>query len=224
MKTRPIPNLSRGTFPWLDLLVVAAVLAMFAVQLPAARAQTNASAIPSLQDGNASPPPEDAASRSSLARPSGQGTEEIRAKCIQGRRTICGRILKVLPEGLVVECGYTNLLRPPLDRSWLVPGTVQAAREPNLVEGNEPGCVCVGLVFLIDIPKSRSAKPKPYDYVVIQAYPAGQYTYTSAGTMQRTVRRFAAVLQTAILMNCDSAGVKPPMMAPPQAPAAARRN
>src|SRR5882672_3641425 len=63
---------------------------------------------------------------------------QIRADCIQGRRLICGKILKVLPDGLVIESGYTNLMRAPLDRSWLVPGTVTASRAPDLIEGREP--------------------------------------------------------------------------------------
>ena len=222
MKTRLIPNSSRGTFPRRDLRVAVAVVAMFVVPLLTARAQNNAAAISGLQDGKASPASEDS---SNLSRPARVlDPAKIRAECVQGRRTICGRILKVLPDGLVVESGYTSLLRPPLDKSWLAPGTVQAVREPNLVEGNEPGCVCVGLVFLSDIPKSRLAKPKPYDYVVMQAYPAGQYTYTSVATMQRTVRRFAATLQTAILINGDAAGIKPSMMIPPREPSAAAAN
>src|ERR1700728_4034466 len=77
-----------------------------------------------------------------------QAVETVRADCIQSRRIICGRILKVLPSGLVVDSGYTSLMRHPLDRSWLVPSTVQAEREPNLVEKNEPDCVCAGLVFV----------------------------------------------------------------------------
>ena len=51
-------------------------------------------------------------------------SEQIRAECIQGRRLICGKILKVLPDGFVIESGYTNLLRPWLTDSWLIPGTV----------------------------------------------------------------------------------------------------
>src|SRR5579863_520397 len=53
---------------------------------------------------------------------------QIRADCIQNRRMICGKILKVLPDGLVVDSGYTNLMRDPLDRSWLAPGTVVASQ------------------------------------------------------------------------------------------------
>jgi hypothetical protein len=150
------------------------------------------------------------------ARAYEQATERIRTECVQGRRIVCGRILKILPDGLVVESGYTNLMRAPLDKSWLVPGTAQANLAPNLVEGKEPGCVCVGKVFLTGFPKSRRApKPKPYDYVVIQGYPAGQYTYTSIGTIQRTVRRYSASLPAAIIINRDAAGIKPPASGSP---------
>jgi hypothetical protein len=125
----------------------------------------------------------------------------MRAECIQGRRIICGKILKVLPTGLVVDSGYTSLMRHPLDRSWLIPGTVEAAREANLVEKNEPDCVCVGLVFVTDLPKLRRAKPKLYDYINLQAFPAGHFTYNSVGTIQRTVRRFSGSLPVAVRAN-----------------------
>ncbi len=124
--------------------------------------------------------------------------EEIRAVCIEGRRSICGKILKVLPDGLVVDSGYTNLFREPLTRDWLAPGTVSATRATNLVEGNEPNTTCVGLVFVTNLPKARGPKPKLYDYVLIEGYPAGQYTYASVGDVHRTVRKFSASLEAAI--------------------------
>jgi hypothetical protein len=133
-----------------------------------------------------------------------QAAEAIRADCIQRRRIICGRILKVLPGGLVVDSGYTNLMRHPLDRFWLMPSTVEAEREPNLVEKNEPDCVCIGLVFLTDTPKSRRAKPKVLDYVVLQAFPTGHFTYNSVGTTQRTVRRFSGSLPIAVRLNLEA--------------------
>ena len=34
--------------------------------------------------------------------------EQIRTDCIQGRRLICGRVLKIFPDGLIVDSGYTN--------------------------------------------------------------------------------------------------------------------
>jgi len=136
-----------------------------------------------------------------------QSAEQIRTECIQDRRIICGKILKVLPGGLVVDSGYTNLLRPPFNKSWLISGTVTASRPASLVESHEPESVCVGVVFLTDVPKSRGAgaRPKPYDYVSLLGYPAGQYTYTSVGTVQKTVRRFSANLLKATNLNFEAA-------------------
>jgi hypothetical protein len=133
-----------------------------------------------------------------------QAAEAVRTSCIQGRRIICGRILKVLPGGLVVDSGYISLIRHPLDRNWLIPGTVAAERESNLVEKNEPDCVCVGLVFLTDTPKSSKVKPKILDYVVLHAFPTGHVTYTSVGSIQRTVRRFSGSLPTAVQLNLNA--------------------
>lgn len=146
----------------------------------------------------------------------GQRAEQFRTDCVQRRRIICGKILKVLPGGLVVDSGYTDLLRPALNTSWLVPGSVTASRPPNVIENREPEAVCVGVVFLTDIPKSRggAAKPKPYDYVVLLGYPSGQYTYTSVGTVQKTVRRFSANISKAVNLNFEvaekSAATLPP--------------
>jgi hypothetical protein len=138
-------------------------------------------------------------------------TENIRDDCIKDRRTICGRIEKVLPDGLIVDSGYTSLLRPPLNRFWLVPGTVTAERQPHLVEGRNPDDICAGLVYLTDTPKSRLAKPKAFDYVILQAYPAGRYTYKTLGNLQRTVRHFSASLQKAVQINRLASGIQTPV-------------
>ena len=209
MKTCAILN-SSNQARWLGLLVVIAVVVAFAGLLPYANAQTNGAAITNRVDGNTNSAPTNSLTPVQKARAYEEATEKVRDDCIQGRRIICGRILKILPEGLVVDSGYTNLMRPPLNKTWLIPGTVQTERATNLVEGREPGCVCVGLVFVTDLPKSRSAKPHRYDYVVVQAYPTGHYTYTSVGTIQRTVRRFAAKLASAIQTNRAEAGIQPP--------------
>jgi hypothetical protein len=63
----------------------------------------------------------------------------------------------------------------------------------------------VGLVFLTDTPKSRRAKPKVLDYVVLDAFPTGQFTYNSVETIQRTVRRFSASLPVAVRLNLEAA-------------------
>jgi hypothetical protein len=123
-------------------------------------------------------------------------SEQFRATCIEGRRSICGKILKILPNGILVESGYTNLLRASLTKtSWLLPGAVVASRAPNLVESKEPGALCVGTVFLADLPRG---KPQLYDYVIIAGYPEGEFTYTSVGTVQKTVRSFSASLDQAV--------------------------
>jgi len=132
-----------------------------------------------------------------------QRYEKIRTDCIQNRRIISGKIVKMLPDGLVVDSGYADLSRPPLNKSWLIPGTATATRPANLVEANYPDAVCVGLVFLTDLPKSRRVIPKLYDYVNIEGYPAGKYTYTSVGDVQRTVRKFTHNLDNATQWQFD---------------------
>ncbi|HZR18876.1 MAG TPA: hypothetical protein VFE51_16435 [Verrucomicrobiae bacterium] len=127
-----------------------------------------------------------------------QLTGQLRAQCISGRRSICGKILRIFSNGILVESGYTNLARAPLTKSWLIPGTVTAARGENLVETREPGALCVGTVLLTDLPRG---KPRQYDYVVIAGYPTGEFTYTSVGSVRKTVRRFSANLDKAVRTN-----------------------
>ncbi len=133
-----------------------------------------------------------------------QRIQKVRTVCIQNRRRICGKILKVLPDGVVVDSGYTSLMRDRLNRSWLLPGTVVATRATNVVEENQPDSICIGLVFLTDLPKTPAgAKLKTYDYVNLEVFPAGHYTYTSVGDVQRTVRKFSSQLVKAIQWSLD---------------------
>jgi len=177
--------------PMLLLLLLAAL---------SARGQTNAPAAGS-SDGSSNSSTGQFQTQTNQALAAVLHAEQVRNDCINGRRSICGKILQILPDGVVVESGYTNLLRDPLTKNWLVPGTVVASRADNLIEQDEPGSVVVGRVFLTDFPKSRKAKPARYDYVIIEGYPAGEYTYTSLGTIQRTVRHFSAVLAKAVDSN-----------------------
>ncbi len=127
--------------------------------------------------------------------------EQLRAVCLQDRRCVSGRVLKVFPNGVLVESGYPSLLRDSLHGAWHLPATVIASRPSNLVETKDPDGFCVGVVFLTDLPKLRGGKKEhiePYDYVVLHSYPAGQFTYTSVGGIQHTVRRFAGGLETAV--------------------------
>lgn len=128
--------------------------------------------------------------------PAALDAEQIRSDCIKGRRLICGKVLKVYRDGLVVESGYTDLLRPPLTESWVAPGTAVASRNPAVLERNDPGTPCIGLAFLTDIPKRP--KVKQYDYVILMGYPAGEFTYAPVPGVNKTIRKFSAGLDTAV--------------------------
>jgi hypothetical protein len=128
--------------------------------------------------------------------------EQVRTGCIEGRRLICGRVLKILPDGLVVDSGYTDLLRPPLTQSWIMPGTVSASRNPAILEFKQPGAPCIGLCFLTDIPKRPKAKV--FDYVVILGYPAGSFRYAAVPNVERTIRKFSAGLDTAVRLTLQA--------------------
>ena len=146
-----------------------------------------------------------------------KASQQFRQECVNDRRIICGRIVQIQSNGFVVDSGYTNLLREPLVATWFVPGSAVAARATNLIESKEPGSPCVGLVFVTDTPKSRRSQPKLFDYLIINAYPSGTYDYISAGTVQRTIRRFSAVLNNAVRDKLDLAGIRLPFTPPPAA-------
>lgn len=128
--------------------------------------------------------------------------EQVRATCVEGRRYICGRVLQVMPDGLVVDSGYTGLLKPPLHTSWVIPANVSPARDPNAIEGATPDSACIGLVFVTDIPKKPVANVN--DYVVLHVYPAGQYVYTPVTPVQKTIRKFSAGLDTAVKLSLET--------------------
>ena len=88
------------------------------------------------------------------------------------------------------------MLRPELARSWVVPANVYVGGTPNLVEEKSPGSIGVGLVFVTAIPKRPIVKP--YDYVILEAFPAGQYTYAPVPNVNKNLRRFSVELETAI--------------------------
>jgi hypothetical protein len=138
--------------------------------------------------------------------------EKIRGECIEGRRYVCGRVMQILTNGLVVESGYTELLSPPLNQSWVARQTVSLKLDPKVVETTAPDSPCVGTVFLTDIPKRP--KVERYDYVVIHGYPAGQITYSPVPGITKTVRRFSAGLETAVALNLRTAATNPPASPP----------
>ena len=167
---------------------------------PGAPAQTIQVSVPHHPDGLAGGT--NASAREAGERQRAQRAEQLRAVCLSGERHICGRVLQILPHGLVVESGYTNLLDPHYVQAWRVPGTAAIPRHLAPVEPDTPGAPCVGLVYVTDLPKRPAVKL--YDYVTIRAYPAGQHAYAPVPGVSRTLRQFAVRLSTAVKLNLDS--------------------
>ena len=74
-------------------------------------------------------------------------------------------------------------------------------RDASTVEEKKPDAICVGLVFLGNIPKRPAVKN--YDYVVIHGYPMGEYRYVPVSGVQKTIRRFSASLERAVQINVE---------------------
>jgi hypothetical protein len=130
---------------------------------------------------------------------------EIRTACINGRRCVCGKVIKIVPDGLIVESGYTALMDPPFTQSWVIPGGALVNRDSKLLERSEPASPCIGTVLLTDFPRRPAVKL--YDYVLLQAYPAGEYLYTPVPGVEKTIRKFAGGLDTAVRARLEA--VKP---------------
>ncbi len=143
-----------------------------------------------------------ASAQTNFAPPPDRRAAEIRAACIDGRRAVCGKVIKILADGLVVDSGYTGLLEAPFNQSWVVSGGASLSRDPKVMELSKPASPCVGVVFLTDIPKRPAVKL--YDYVVLQAYPCGQFNYVPVVGVQKAIRKFSAGIDTAVKLNLDS--------------------
>lgn len=188
-------------------LVTLAAVVLLAIPGSPVAAQTNATNSSSVPASDKTQPTNNAAPQTKTADANAEEifkrTEATRNACIQGRRIISGRVLQVLPDGFVVDSGYKGLGDPPLNQqSWIVPGNAEVTRDANAIELNQPGSMCIGIVFLTDTPKRRV--PKQYDYVAIQGYPAGLKTYSPIATVEKTVRRFSGGLETAVRLNLEA--------------------
>jgi hypothetical protein len=128
---------------------------------------------------------------------------DIRGASINGRRCVCGKVIKIVPDGLVVESGYTALMQPPFTGSWVIPGGALVSRDSKLIERDEPASACIGTVLLTDFPKRPAVKL--YDYVLLQAYPAGEYLYTPVPGVEKEIRKFAGGLDTAVKLKLAAA-------------------
>ncbi len=146
------------------------LLLLFAIAAGAVSAQTNLASSTNWSNAGSNSVMPALPSAAEHGAALAERVEAMRAVCIENRRRICGKIIKVLPDGLVVDSGYTNLMRAPLNGSWLIPGTAEAARATNVVEEKKPDAICVGLVFLTDLPKNAGDKPKVFDYVNLKAF------------------------------------------------------
>jgi hypothetical protein len=183
-------------------LIAAASLLLTLWPAPAQIPDTNSAAFHHHPVLPPATPPTTATNRAAAGETLEQRAERIRTECINGRRRICGRILEIVPEGLVVDSGYTNLLRPELARSWVARSNITTSKPANLVEEHRPGALCVGLVFVTDIPKKPKAQL--YDYVILQGYPAGDYLYRPVPNVNKTLRRFSVGLLTATRLRLQA--------------------
>lgn len=170
-------------------------LAGWLLALAAAPAQTNnpSPSPPGPTNGAADP------KRAEMLQARG---EMIRNECIATRRTLCGRVLEIRKDGLVVDSGYTALTLAPLNRSWVVRGTVEVTRDAAAVEGNFPAAPALGLVLLTDFPKRPAVKL--YDYVTVVGYPTGKFAYTPVPGVTKEVRRFAGKLPAAVRWHLEA--------------------
>ncbi len=130
-----------------------------------------------------------------------QLAEAIRAECIEARRYVAGRVIDITSTGLVVESGYSALLQPPFNQSWVVPGNATVQADSPAPEEKHPDAVCRGQVYLTHSP--RRPKVKQYDYVVIHAYPAGEEVYRPVPGVEKTLRRYSASLEYAVKLEVE---------------------
>jgi len=161
------------------------MLMMFSAGLPVV-AQTNVTSLAN-------------ESNQTAVRDRDQRAADIRAACINGRRCVCGKVIKIVPEGLIVESGYTALMEPPFTGAWVIPGGALVNRDSKLIERSEPASPCIGTVLLTDFPKRPAVKL--YDYVLLQAYPAGEYLYIPVPGVEKQIRKFAGGLDTAVKLK-----------------------
>lgn len=101
-----------------------------------------------------------------------------------------------------MDSGYTALMAPPFNQSWVISSGALVSRDSKVIERSEPASPCIGTVLLTDIPKRPAVKL--YDYVLLQAYPAGEYLYTPVPGVQKSIRKFAAGLDTAVKIKLET--------------------
>jgi hypothetical protein len=103
--------------------------------------------------------------------------EKLKGDLIKESRTISGKVIQKIPEGLLVDNAWSSYV-------------TETIREPS------PATEYTSLCLLIDYPEYDQTVDG--DYIHILAYPAGQYVYTTVNNSQKTVRKFTVDFQKAI--------------------------
>jgi hypothetical protein len=127
--------------------------------------------------------------------------ERARAEATQkrvqaGSRTVSGKVLQKLSEGLLVDSGADFLAKVGDTSTTITRGAIFKRKTVAFTEVNEPRALCLGLCLLQDDPRYRSIVDG--DYITVLAYPIGQYSYTAVSGGTKTVRKFTASLAKAI--------------------------
>jgi len=107
----------------------------------------------------------------------------------QGSRTISGKIIQKIPEGLLVDSGREAIDEVGhTDVEFDAQGNMGTSTTATLQEGDTAAAECLGLVLLEDHP--REAQLVDDNVVVMLGYPDGQFTYKAVSGGEKTVRKF----------------------------------
>lgn len=110
---------------------------------------------------------------------------------IQRSRTISGKIIQKIPEGLLVDSGREDIDQVGhTDVEFNARGDMSTSKTVTLQEGDTAGALCLGLVLLADHPRYNQLVDD--NVVVVLAYPDGQFSYKAVSGGQKTVRKFTA--------------------------------
>ena len=117
--------------------------------------------------------------------------EGLKAIFASKSRTVSGKIIQKIPEGLLVESGQSEIDQVGhTDVEFDRMGNMSTSTTATLQEGDTARSLCLGLVLLEDHPRYDQLVDD--NVVVILAYPDGQFSYKSVGGGQKTVRKFTA--------------------------------
>jgi hypothetical protein len=127
--------------------------------------------------------------KQSLALIRAQELDALKKNFAQGSRTISGRIIQKIPEGLLVDSGREDIDEVGhKDIEFDSQGNMATSLTTTVQEGDTAGATCLGLVLLEDHP--RAAELVDDNVVVTIGYPDGQFSYKAVSGGQKTIRKF----------------------------------